>query len=249
MRTRYPRGVRCLAIIPAFNERGAVGTVVSDIRRLQPDFDVVVIDDGSGDGTSVIAQAAGAVVVRLPLNLGIGGAVQTGYLYADRNGFDIAIQVDADGQHPVDEIDRLVKPLAAGEADMVIGSRFLEGNGYQSSGIRRIGIRVFARLVSLIIREHVTDTTSGFRGVNRKGIRLFAEFYPQDYPEVETQALAHKHGLRLIEVPVSMRPRQAGSSSIRLWASTYYMIKVTLALLVGVFRGRAIDIESGTRLS
>ncbi len=227
---------RCLAIIPAFNEAGAVGDVIRAIQRERPDVDVAVIDDGSRDATSKVAREAGAIVLQLPFNLGIGGAVQTGYKYAWDNGYDIAIQVDADGQHPPSEMSKVIDPVASGEADMVIGTRFREEGGFKSSALRRVGIAMFAWLVSTIIREKVTDTTSGFRAVNRKGIALFESDYPQDYPEVETQALAHRHGLRLMEVPVQMEERQAGESSIKLWGSFYYVVKVTLALLIGLFR-------------
>jgi glycosyltransferase involved in cell wall biosynthesis len=239
--------VRCLAIIPAFNEGESVADVIREIRLSHPDCDVVVVDDGSRDATATVARRAGAIVLQLPFNLGIGGAVQTGYRYAWRNGYDIAIQVDADGQHPPDQMNKVIDPVIAGDADMVIGTRFLGAGGFQSSALRRVGIKMFAGLVSLIIREKVTDTTSGFRAVNRKGIALFSVAYPQDYPEVETQALAHQHGLVLLEVPVVMRERQAGESSIRLWASTYYVIKVTLALLIGLFRAPVPALEEGAR--
>lgn len=228
--------MRCLAIIPAFNEAGAVGDVIRAIQRERPDVDVAVIDDGSRDATARVAREAGAIVLQLPFNLGIGGAVQTGYKYAWDNGYDIAIQVDADGQHPPSEMSKVIDPVVNGEADMVIGTRFREEGGFKSSALRRVGIAMFAWLVSTIIREKVTDTTSGFRAVNRKGIALFESDYPQDYPEVETQALAHRHGLRLVEVPVQMAERQAGESSIKLWGSFYYVVKVTLALLIGLCR-------------
>ena len=228
----------CLAIIPAFNEARTVADVIRAIREdvTGVDVDIVVIDDGSHDATAGIAARAGATVLRLPFNLGIGGAVQTGYKYAWDNGYAVAVQVDADGQHPPRELPKLLAPLLAGTADMVVGTRFRSEDGFKSSRVRRVGIAMFARLVSLIIRERVTDTTSGFRAVNRKGIALFQSDYPQDYPEVETQALAHRHGLRLAEVPVVMAERQGGASSIRGWGSFHYVVKVTLALLIGVFR-------------
>ena len=238
--------MKVLAIIPAFNEAGAVGDVIREIQRQHPEVDIAVIDDGSRDATAKVAREAGAIVLQLPFNLGIGGAVQTGYQYAWDNGYGIAIQVDADGQHPPSEMGKVIGPVQRGEADMVIGTRFREEGGFKSSAIRRIGIAMFARLVSLIIRERVTDTTSGFRAVNRKGIALFESDYPQDYPEVETQALAHRHGLRLLEVPVTMVERQAGESSIKLWGSFLYVVKVTLALLIGIFRApRPLPEEGG----
>ena len=240
--------MRCLAIIPAYNEGGSVADVVREIRTQQPDCDFVVVDDGSRDTTARVAGGAGAIVLELPFNLGIGGAVQTGYRYAWVNGYDIAIQVDADGQHPPSEMSKVIAPILDDTADMVTGTRFRGVGEFQSSGSRRIGIELFARLVSLIIRERVTDTTSGFRAVNRKGIALFSVDYPQDYPEVETTALAHRHGLRLVEVPVEMNQRQAGESSIRLGGSVYYVVKVTLALLIGLFRSPVIlPIDSDRR--
>jgi len=237
---------RCLAIIPAYNEAASVGDVVRAITAAQPDVGIVVVDDGSSDATAAVAAEAGAAVLRLPFNLGIGGAVQTGYKYAWDNGYDVAIQIDADGQHPPVEMAKVLAPVLSGEADMVIGTRFRGVGDFKSSKARRVGIELFARLVSLIIRERVTDTTSGFRAVNRKGIALFESDYPQDYPEVETQALAHRHGLRLLEVPVEMEERQAGVSSIRAWGSVYYVVKVTLALLIGLFRApRPLPEEGG----
>jgi len=228
--------VRCLAIIPAYNEGESVGDVIRAIQREMPDCSIVVVDDGSRDTTAAAARRAGAIVLQLPFNLGIGGAVQTGYRYAWINGYEIAIQVDADGQHPPSEMSKVIQPILDGTADMATGTRFRGVGDFESSAGRRVGIELFARLVSLIIRERVTDTTSGFRAVNRKGIALFSSDYPQDYPEVETTALAHQHGLRLIEVPVEMLQRQAGESSIRLGGSIYYVVKVTLALLIGLFR-------------
>ncbi len=228
--------MRCLAIIPAYNEGESVGGVIHAIQREMPDCSIVVVDDGSRDTTAAAARRAGAIVLQLPFNLGIGGAVQTGYRYAWINGYEIAIQVDADGQHPPSEMSKVVQPILDGMADMATGTRFRGVGDFESSASRRVGIELFARLVSLIIRERVTDTTSGFRAVNRKGIALFSSDYPQDYPEVETTALAHQHGLRLIEVPVEMLQRQAGESSIRLGGSIYYVVKVTLALLIGLFR-------------
>lgn len=242
-----PASRSTLIIIPAFNEEASVAGVVRAVIETSDGVDVLVVNDGSADRTETAARAGGAGVVDLPFNLGIGGAVQTGFIYALRNDYDIAIQVDADGQHPPDQIPLLLESILDGRADMVIGTRFLEAGGYRSSRLRRVGIYLFARLVSMIIGEKVTDTTSGFRAVNRRGIALFAADYPQDYPEVETQALAHRHGLRLMEVPVRMRERQGGESSIRMGGSAYYMIKVTLALLIGLFRRPVPLPDSGDR--
>jgi glycosyltransferase involved in cell wall biosynthesis len=230
---------RVLAIVPAFNESGAIDVVIRELKQVAPPVDVLVVDDGSWDSTAETARVAGAMVLRLPYNLGIGGAVQTGYRFALERSYDIAIQVDGDGQHIPAEIPALIKPILDGHADMTTGTRFRGVGDFQSSASRRAGIELFARLVSIIVGERVTDTTSGFRAVNRRGIALFAADYPQDYPEVETTALAHRSGLRLAEVPVEMRQRQSGASSITPLRSAYYVIKVTLALVIGLFRSPA----------
>jgi glycosyltransferase involved in cell wall biosynthesis len=229
-------GLKRLAIVPAYNEAGSIAAVIDEIRAVDPALDVVVIDDGSHDGTAAIARRAGADVLCLPFNLGIGGAVQTGYKYALEHGYQIAIQVDGDGQHDPTQIGLLLGPILDDRADMVVGSRWRDVREYRAPLGRRLGIEVFARLVSLIVRQRVTDTTSGFRAVNRKGIRLFAADYPHDYPEVETTVLVFRHRLRLEEVGVAMRERAAGESSITLVRSIYYVVKVSLALFVGLFR-------------
>jgi glycosyltransferase involved in cell wall biosynthesis len=180
-------------------------------------------------------------VVRLPYNLGIGGAVQTGYQYARDRGCQLAVQIDGDGQHDPREVSKLLEPILGGRADMVVGSRF--AGVYRSSFPRRIGSRVFAWIVSLIVRQRVTDTTSGFRAVNRRGIVLFASDYPHDYPEVEATVMVFKHRLRLREVPVAMRERATGRSSITAVRSVYYMIKVTLATVIALFRRKTVPLE------
>ncbi len=232
---------RNLAIVPAHNEIEAIAQTIASIRQSAPGFDVLVVDDGSTDATAAQARAAGASVLRLPFNLGIGGAMQSGYLYAREYDYDIAVQVDGDGQHDPRHIDELLQRLR-GEPDlnMVTGSRFLQsgGDGYRSSATRRIGIRVFAGLVSLITRRRVTDPTSGFRMTDRRGIELFARDYPHDYPEVEAIVLMHTHRLNSCEVPVQMRPRLTGSSAISSTQSVYYMVKVLLAVFVALFRAR-----------
>jgi glycosyltransferase involved in cell wall biosynthesis len=228
--------MRRLSIVPAYNEAGSIASVVREIRAADPDFEIVVVDDGSTDGTSRLATEAGAQVVRLPFNLGIGGAVQTGYQYALEHGFELAVQVDGDGQHDPSEIAKLLEPILAGTADMAVGSRFTGDRDYRSPLGRRIGIGIFAALVSLITRQRVTDPTSGFRAVNSLGISLFAADYPHDYPEVEATVLVFRHRLRMVEVPVRMRERGSGSSSITFARSIYYMFKVTLALFMGLFR-------------
>jgi glycosyltransferase involved in cell wall biosynthesis len=232
---------RKLAIVPAHNEVEAIASTVASIRELAPDFDVLVIDDGSTDATATRARSAGATVLRMPFNLGIGGAMQSGYIYAAENNYDVAVQVDGDGQHDPRHIHDLLACLCGGsELNMVTGSRFLDPDrdGYRSSASRRVGIRIFARVVSLITGRRVTDPTSGFRMTDRRGIELFARDYPHDYPEVEAILLMHAHRLRSCEIPVEMRPRLTGSSAISSTQSVYYMVKVLLAVFVGLFRAR-----------
>ena len=239
---------RHLAIIPAYNEQGAIGATVADVFEHAPDFDVLVVDDGSTDETARVAREAGANVLVLPFNLGIGGAVQAGYQYALERDYDVAVQVDGDGQHDARNIHDLLAHLQANpELGLVTGSRFLSGDeklGYQSSASRRLGIRLFSKVLSMIVGRRVTDPTSGFRMVRRRGIELFARDYPHDYPEVEAVLLLHFHKLEGAELPVRMRPRTTGVSSINASRSVYYMIKVLLAIFVGLLRARPV-IEPG----
>ena len=220
-----------IAIVPALNEEETVGRVIDEIRAFDPGFDIVVVDDGSTDRTAGLAADRGAHVLRLPFNLGIGGAVQT----------------DGDGQHDPAQLPAILEPVLTGAADLCVGSRFAGESPYRSSFARRIGIRVFASVVSAIVRQKVTDTTSGFRAVNRKGIALFAADYPHDYPEVEATVMCVKHKLRLQEVPVHMRERGGGASSITALRSIYYMTKVLLAIFVGLFRRYAVPLEEEHR--
>jgi glycosyltransferase involved in cell wall biosynthesis len=237
--------LRKLAIVPAYNEQGMVGRVVREIHRQAPDFDVVVIDDGSLDNTAAEAEASGAVVVRHPFNLGIGGAMQSGFKYALRNGYDVAAQVDGDGQHkPAHLPDLLAKLHTSGdEADMVCGSRFRGDPGYRVPIGRRIGNLIFSVVLTAITRRRITDPTSGFRITNRRGIELFARDYPHDYPEVEAIVMLHAHRLRIHEVPVRMNARGFGKSSIDYPRSAFYMAKVLLALFIGLVRRRPIPVE------
>ena len=228
---------RIVAIVPAWNEAGAIGDVVDEILAFDSTIDVVVIDDASVDETVAIAERHGATVLPLLFNVGIGGAVQTGFRYARDEGYEIAVRLDGDGQHDASELEKLITPIRAGEADLVIGSRFVDPDGsYRPPFARRVGIRVFAGLVSLLGGQKVTDTTSGFSAMNRAGIELFATEYPHDYPEVEATLVALRSGLRLAQVQVEMRERQAGTSSITFVRSLYYIVKVMLALLVASLR-------------
>jgi len=223
--------------VPAWNEAGAIGAVVDEIKAVDPGIEVVVVDDASTDGTADVAESRGAVVLRLPFNVGIGGAVQTGFRFARDEGYELAVRLDGDGQHDASEIPTILAPVEAGEADLVIGSRFVDGSGsYRPPLARRLGIRVFARLVSLLGGQRVTDTTSGFVALDRAGIELFAAEYPHDYPEVEATLVALRSGLRLAQVQVEMRERTTGSSSITFVRSLYYIVKVMLALLVASLR-------------
>jgi glycosyltransferase involved in cell wall biosynthesis len=239
-----PDGLRKLAIVPAFNEGGMVGRVVREIRRSAPDFDVLVVDDGSTDTTAAEAEAAGATVLTHPFNIGIGGAMQSGYKYALRSGYDVAVQVDGDGQHKPSYLNDMVAALQVdGQADMVYGSRFRGDPGYKVPLGRRLGNLIFSVVLTAITRQKITDPTSGFRMTNRHGIELFARDYPHDYPEVEAILMLHAHHLRIHEVPVRMNARGFGRSSIDYPRSAYYMAKVLLALFVGLFRRRPTPMD------
>jgi glycosyltransferase involved in cell wall biosynthesis len=237
--------MRAIALVPALNEEGTIASVVAELRAYDAELEILVIDDGSHDRTAEIARAAGARVLRLPFNLGIGGAVQTGFRYAFENDFDLAVRVDGDGQHDASQLAAVVDPVLRGDTDIAVGSRYLgtRADGYRSSTTRRLGIRILARVVSLLTREPITDPTSGFQALNRTAIALFAADYPHDYPEVEAIVLVRRHRLRLLEVPIAMRPRVVGRSSIRTLASVYYMVKVLLALFVGAFRRYSTPLE------
>ena len=237
------QALRRIAIVPAFNEERNIGRVVAELRDFDPCLDVVVISDGSLDGTAGVAEAAGARVLRLPFNLGIGGAVQTGFQFAWENGYDLAVRCDGDGQHVPAELLHVVTPVLDGSADIAVGSRFVAGDGYRSSASRRIGIRLLALVVSAIAHQRVTDTTSGFQALNRRALGLFAADYPHNYPEVEGIVMTIKHRLRLVEVPVRMREREHGRSSITALRSIYYMAKVLTALFVGLFRRAVVPLE------
>lgn len=236
-RAAAPRqtAVRCLAIIPAFNERESVGKVVAQLHRLLPEIDVLVIDDGSTDDT-VRQVPPDTTVVSLPFNLGIGGAMQTGYRYAALHGYDVAVQVDGDGQHRPLEVRKLVEHLITSGADLVVGSRFLKPTSFRQSITRMSGIRILSTWIRLLTGLDITDCTSGFRAVNARVIRAFAHWYPEDYPEPEVILLLHRSGFKIIEVPAKMRRRMYGKSSISLAKGMFYVLKVLTCLLLDMAR-------------
>lgn len=221
-----------LIIIPAFNEEANIKKTVTDIQENAPEFDYIIINDCSTDNTRTICMHNNYNVINLPINLGIGGAVQTGYIYGYRNGYDLAVQVDGDGQHNPSFLREMAEHMTLHQTDMVIGSRFIAKEGFQSSGLRRIGIRYFTVLIKLLTGQKITDPTSGLRMVNRSVMKMFAEEYPRDYPEPESVVTILQSGRKIAEIPVVMRARNGGSSSISMKKSVYYMIKVTLAMLI-----------------
>lgn len=227
------RCMKVLVIIPAYNESESIAKVVEDVRS-NVDYDFVIVNDGSRDDTVSICRDLGVAVVDLPLNLGIGGAVQTGYKYAYRNGYDVAIQFDGDGQHDARFLVWLVEALSEKHANLVIGSRFVEKGekGFKSTIMRRVGIRWLSSFIRMFSGMRITDPTSGFRAADRSAISFFCENYPIDYPEPESIVALNAEGLTVAEVPVSMRERQGGSSSIKALSSIYYMVKVSLAVAI-----------------
>ncbi|MBI5892420.1 MAG: glycosyltransferase family 2 protein [Deltaproteobacteria bacterium] len=227
---------KILIIIPAFNEEATIGSVIPSVKKEMPDADIVVVNDGSHDKTSQIAKTLGAVVIDLPYNLGIGAAMQAGYRFAKSMGYDIAVQVDADGQHPANQIKNLIKPIEDNKADVIIGSRFLGKGEYKPSLARLVGMTVFAKVVSFIIKNKVTDTTSGFRAVNKKVVNFFSSIYPDDYPEVEALVLLYKAGFSIMDTAVIMDERHGGKSSITPIRGLYYMVKVLLAVFVDTLK-------------
>ena len=227
-----------IVIIPAYNEISNIRTTVQDILDHAPGFDYVIINDCSQDGTMRFCTEQGMNIINLPVNLGIGGAVQTGYLYAWRNGYDVAVQFDGDGQHDASYLGEMADSLQAQQADMVIGSRYIKKEGFQSSGIRQFGIRYFSALIRLVTGRRVTDPTSGMRMVNRDVMKIYSEDYPVDYPEPESVVMILRMEKKVSEIPVIMRERQGGVSSISPRKAVYYMIKVTLAILMECLRKR-----------
>lgn len=228
--------MKVLVIIPAYNEQECIQGVVDDLVQNYPQYDYLVVNDGSKDNTLQILQENRFSYLNLPGNLGIGGAMQSGYLYAYENGYDIAVQLDGDGQHDPAFIKDIIQPIIDGQADMVIGSRYLTGEGFQSTGMRRLGIKIISTTIKLLCGKKVYDVTSGFRACNRKMTGFFSENYAEDYPEPEAIIATVKQGGEVKEVPVLMRERQGGVSSISGWKAVNYMVKVELALLINALR-------------
>lgn len=230
--------MKTLLIIPAYNESANIADLVNEISTNYSQYDYVVINDCSTDQTPNILSAAKANYISLPVNLGIGGGVQTGYRYALEHGYEIAVQIDGDGQHDPKYIKDVIAPIESGCADAVIGSRFIEKEGFQSSVSRRLGINLLSTLIRVLCGVHVRDVTSGMRAVNQKMIAEYAKNYAQDYPEPEALLTAGIMKARVMEVPVQMRERQGGTSSINAFRSVYYMIKVSIALVLARMTAR-----------
>ena len=223
---------KVLVIIPAYNEENSIGDVVREVRSSEPQFDILVVNDASTDRTASIARSMGVAVASLPFNLGIGGAVQTGFKYAKQHGYDIAVQVDADGQHDATFLGRLIAPIVKGETDISVGSRFLHNGNSKPPFVRNLGIHFFSWLTSRIASQRITDCSSGFRGLGRKSFEYFADSYPTDFPDAEAIIAAHRAGLRVSEVPVKFRTRNSGTSSLRTWRLLYYPIKEVFSIVM-----------------
>ena len=225
---------RILLIIPAYNEEKNIINTVNSIKENKENYDYIVINDGSKDNTLKVLQDNNINHINLIQNLGIGGAVQTGYKYAYYNGYDIAVQFDGDGQHDVNYVKNICKPIIDGNANICIGSRYLDNSTskFKSTFMRRLGKNIISIMLRIFIREKVTDPTSGFRAVDKNIIKLFAEDYPTDYPEPESLVNLNKARYKIMEVPVSMNERKEGVSSIHAWKSISYMVKVSLAILI-----------------
>jgi len=230
--------LKTLIIVPAYNEEGNIENVIRRIRQASSEFDIVVINDCSKDSTREKAEACGVPVISLPVNLGIGGAVQTGFLYAYYNQYDVAVQLDGDGQHNPVYVKGLIAPIERGEADVVIGSRFIQRKGFQSHRLRRVGIRMFQVLNNVLLRQNITDSTSGFRAYNARAIELLQRLYPSDYPEPEALFILKRCGFHIVEIPVEMNSREAGISSITGIKSLYYMVKVITSIVIEFLRGK-----------
>lgn len=221
-----------LIIIPAYNEEENIEKTVESIKKNAKDFDYVIVNDCSTDSTKKICEERKYNVINLPINLGIGGAVQTGYKYAFLNGYDVAVQVDGDGQHDPEFLSLMADYLKKNNLDMVIGSRFITKEGFQSSSLRRMGIKFFSALIKVLTGHVITDPTSGLRMAGKNVIKVFAMDYPRDYPEPESVVAVLRRGYKVEEIPVIMHERTGGVSSISPKKSVYYMVKVTLAILI-----------------
>ena len=230
--------MRVLIIIPAYNEEKNIEALLDNLEKNYSEYDYLVVNDCSRDSTPNILKGRGASFLDLPVNLGIGGGVQSGYIYAKENGYDIAVQMDGDGQHLPEYLKDIITPVAEGRSDACVGSRFIKCEGFQSSAMRRLGINILSFLIRLLTGQKVTDVTSGFRAVNRDVIELFASEYAQDYPEPEALVVSAVNGFKTIEVPVKMQERLGGTSSINGFKSVYYMIKVSLSIIVSKLSGR-----------
>lgn len=235
--------MKTLIIIPAYNEAENLPGLFKALKDTGEDFDILTVNDCSSDDTERVCREHGINVISLPVNLGIGGAVQTGYIYALRNGYDIAVQVDGDGQHDPQFIKYLVERVREGW-DLCIGSRFIENEGFQSSRVRRVGIKYFSWLIRCLMKTRITDPTSGFRACSKRVIKLFANNYPIDYPEPETVVMVLRNRLKVCEMPVIMKPREKGVSSITNLKAVYYMIKVTLAILISSIAKKSVVKEN-----
>lgn len=234
--------MKIILIIPAYNEEENILETCNKIKEFSDEIDFVVINDGSTDNTLKILQENNINHINLIKNLGIGGAVQTGYKYAYENGYDIAIQFDGDGQHDVNYVPNICMPIIEAQADMVIGTRYLDKSesNFQSTFMRRFGSNIISLFIKICTHKRITDPTSGFRAVNRNIIKVFANEYPSDYPEPESIVNITNLGYKITEVPVSMNEREGGTSSINIWKSAYYMIKVSLAIIIDSLNKRRV---------
>lgn len=224
--------LKTLIIVPAYNEEENLEAVIDNFKKNCKECDILIINDCSVDKTEQKLKELQVEYISFPINLGIGGAVQAGYCYAKKNGYDIAIQADGDGQHDMAYVSQMIEIIEKREADIVIGSRFIEKEGFQSSTARRMGIKILSNLIKICTGKRIYDVTSGFRAVNKKFIDIYANYYPDDYPEPEAIVAAVMHRGKICEIPVLMRERERGSSSINFQKSVYYMIKVSLAIIV-----------------
>lgn len=240
------RRPRVLVIVPAWNEQESVGQTVQDIRTANPHADVLVVDDGSADETAARAHSAGALVCRLPFNLGVGGAMRTGYRYAVRHGYDVTAQVDADGQHDPADLARLIDGLDS--SDIVIGARFARADDpYSARGLRRWAMVLLARVLSRLAKTQLTDVTSGYRVANRRATTVFALHYPAEYlgDTVESLVIALRTGCRVSQVPVNMRPRSAGRASASPWRAAMYLVRAVVALGLALVRRWPATFDEG----